>query len=95
MVEEELLSGPLDPTDEWYAVAEIVGVKLCQAYRRQHDADFVSAMPTDVFGPGDNYHPDTVVAALIRRFHEAKVAAAPEAVVWGTLGYPSASSFMR
>ena len=63
MVEEELLSGPLDPINEWYAVAKIAGVKLCQAYRCQYDADFLSAMPTNVFGPGDNYHPDTVMSS--------------------------------
>ena len=86
IVEEALLSGPLEPTNEWYAIAKIAGVKLCQAYRRQYGADFISVMPTNVFGPGDNYHPENahVVAALIRRFHEAKVAAAPTVTVWGT-----------
>ena len=86
IVEEALLSGPLEPTNEWYAIAKIAGVKLCQAYRRQYGADFISVMPTNVFGPGDNYHPENahVVAALIRRFHEAKVAAAPTVMVWGT-----------
>ena len=84
--EEELLTGPLEPTNEWYAIAKIAGVKLCQAYRRQYGADFVSVMPTNVFGPGDNYHPENshVIAALIRRFHEAKIAAAPTVTVWGT-----------
>ena len=86
IVEEALLSGPLEPTNEWYAIAKIAGVKLCQAYRRQYGADFISVMPTNVFGPGDNYHPENahVVAALIRRFHEAKIAAAPTVTVWGT-----------
>jgi len=84
--EDELLTGPLEPTNEWYAVAKIAGIKLCQAYRRQYGADFVSVMPTNVYGPGDNYHPENshVAAALIRRFHEAKLAAAPSVTVWGT-----------
>jgi GDP-L-fucose synthase len=79
MTEEELLTGPLEPTNQWYAIAKIAGIKLCQAYRRQYGADFVSVMPTNVFGSGDNYHPENshVIAALIRRFHEAKIAAAP------------------
>ena len=66
MSEEELLTGPLEPTNEWYAVAKIAGIKLCQAYRRQYGADFISLMPTNLYGPGDNYHPDNshVVAAL-------------------------------
>ena len=86
ITEEELLTGPLESTNEWYAVAKIAGVKLCQAYRRQYGADFISIMPSNLFGPGDNYHPENshVVAALIRRFHEAKVAAAPTVTVWGT-----------
>jgi GDP-L-fucose synthase len=86
IAEEELLTGPLEPTNEWYAIAKIAGIKLCQAYRRQYGADFISAMPTNVFGPGDNYHPDNshVIAALIRRFHEAKTTAAPMVTVWGT-----------
>ena len=86
MSEEELLTGPLEPTNEWYAIAKIAGIKLCQAYRRQYGSDFVSVMPTNVFGPGDNYHPENshVMAALIRRFHEAKIAAAPTVTVWGT-----------
>jgi GDP-L-fucose synthase len=84
--EDALLTGPLEPTNEWYAIAKIAGLKLCQAYRRQYGADFVSVMPTNVFGPGDNYHPDHshVIAALIRRFHEAKINAAPAATVWGS-----------
>ena len=86
IAEEELLTGPLEPTNQWYAVAKIAGIKLCQAYRRQYRADFISVMPTNVFGPGDNYHPENshVVAALIRRIHEAKRAAAPAVTVWGT-----------
>ncbi len=84
--EEELLGGPLEPTNEWYAVAKIAGIKLCQAYRRQYGADFISAMPTNLYGPGDNYHPQNshVIAALIRRFHQAKVDGALQATVWGT-----------
>lgn len=84
--EEELLAGPLEPTNEWYAVAKIAGIKLCQAYRRQHGADYISLMPTNLYGPGDNYHPENshVVAALIRRFHEAKLSGASEVIVWGT-----------
>jgi GDP-L-fucose synthase len=86
MTEDMLLSGPLEPTNQWYAVAKIAGIKLAQAYRRQHGADFVSVMPTNLYGPGDNYHPQDghVPAALIRRFHEAKVAKSPSATVWGT-----------
>jgi GDP-L-fucose synthase len=84
--EEELLTGSLEPTNEWYAIAKIAGIKLCQAYRRQYGADFISVMPTNVFGPGDNYHPENshVVAALIRRFHEAKIAGQPTVTVWGS-----------
>lgn len=84
--EEALLTGPLEPTNEWYAIAKIAGIKLCQAYRRQYGADYISLMPTNLFGPGDNYHPEHshVVGALLRRFHEAKLAGAPEVVVWGT-----------
>jgi GDP-L-fucose synthase len=84
--EESLLTGPLEPTNEWYAVAKIAGIKLCQAYRRQYGADFISVMPTNLYGLGDNYHPEHshVPAALIRRFHEAKVSGAPSVVVWGT-----------
>ncbi len=86
MREEFLLTGPLEPTNQWYAVAKIAGIKLVEAYRRQHGADFISAMPTNLYGPGDNYHPEHshVPAALIRRFHEAKVARAPSVSVWGT-----------
>jgi GDP-L-fucose synthase len=86
MSEDELLTGPLEPTNEWYAVAKIAGIKLCQAYRRQYGVDFISAMPTNLYGPGDNYHPDNshVVAALIRRFHQSKQDAVPTVTVWGT-----------
>lgn len=86
MKEEMLLTGSLEPTNEWYAIAKIVGIKLCDAYRREHDADYISVMPTNLYGAGDNYHPQYahVPAALIRRFHEAKTANAPSATVWGT-----------
>jgi GDP-L-fucose synthase len=86
IVEDELLAGPLEPTNQWYSVAKIAGIKLCQAYRRQYGADFISVMPTNLFGLGDNYHPEDshVVAALLRRFHEAKMVDAPRVVVWGT-----------
>jgi GDP-L-fucose synthase len=86
MPEEALLTGPLEPTNEWYAVAKIAAIKLCEAYRRQHGADFISVMPTNLYGPGDNYHSENshVPAALIRRFHEAKIANAPTVTVWGT-----------
>ena len=84
--EEELLAGPLEPTNEWYAVAKIAGLKMCQAYRRQYGDDFISAMPTNLFGPGDNYHPEHshVPAALLRRFHEAKLSNAPSVAIWGS-----------
>lgn len=84
--EEALLTGPLEPTNEWYAIAKIAGIKMCQAYRRQYGDDFISAMPTNLYGTGDNYHPEHshVPAALLRRFHEAKLAAAPSVTVWGT-----------
>jgi GDP-L-fucose synthase len=86
MDEDQLLTGPLEPTNEWYAVAKIAGIKLCQAYHRQYGADYISVMPTNLYGPGDNYHPveSHVVAALIRRFHEAKLAGAPSVTIWGT-----------
>ncbi|MCA1364613.1 GDP-L-fucose synthase [Bradyrhizobium sp. IC3069] len=86
MAECELLTGPLEPTNEWYAIAKIAGLKMCQAYRRQYGDDFISVMPTNLYGRGDNYHPDHshVPAALIRRFHEAKLANAPSVSVWGT-----------
>ena len=84
--EEALLTGPLEPTNEWYALAKIAGLKLCQAYRRQYGFDAITLMPTNLYGPGDNYHPENshVLPALLRRFHEAKLAGAPEVVVWGS-----------
>src|SRR5580693_750940 len=84
--EEYLLTGPLEPTNEWYAVAKIAGIKMCQAYRRQHGCNFISAMPTNMYGPNDNYDLQTshVLPALIRKFHEAKVSGAREVVCWGT-----------
>jgi GDP-L-fucose synthase len=86
MSEEQMLTGELEPTNQWYAIAKIAGIKLCEAYRRQYGSDFISVMPTNLYGPGDNYHPENshVVAALIRRFHEAKIRSATTVVVWGT-----------
>ena len=86
MREEMLLTGPLEPTNEWYAVAKIAAIKLCEAYRRQHGDDFISVMPTNLYGPNDNYHTlnSHVPAALIRRFHEAKLSNAAEVTVWGS-----------
>ena len=84
--ETSLLSGPLEPTNEWYAVAKIAGLKLCEGYRRQFGADFIAAMPTNLYGPNDDYDPATahVLPALIRRFHEAKTSGRPSVVCWGT-----------
>jgi len=86
MSPEMLLSGSLEPTNQWYAVAKIAGIKMCEAYRLQYGADFVSVMPTNIYGPGDNYHPQDshVPAALVRRFHEAKVNGDASVTVWGT-----------
>ena len=86
LVEEALLTGPLEPTNEWYAVAKIAGIKLCQAYRRQHGCDFISVMPPNLYGPGDNYDPASshVLPALIRKAHEAKMAGAQAMTIWGT-----------
>jgi GDP-L-fucose synthase len=86
MPEDCLLTGPLEPTNEAYAIAKIAGLKLCQAYRRQHGVMFHSAMPTNLYGPGDNYHLQNshVLPALIRKFHEAKEAGRPEVTAWGT-----------
>jgi len=86
MTEDLLLTGALEPTNEWYAVAKIAGLKLAEAYRRQFGVDFISIMPTNLYGPGDNYHPENshVPAALIRRFHEARITGADEVIVWGT-----------
>ncbi len=85
MTEEALLTGPLEPTNEWYAVAKIAGIKLCQAYRRQYGCDFISAMPTNLYGPGDNFDLESshVLPALMRKFHEAKRTGDP-VEVWGT-----------
>jgi GDP-L-fucose synthase len=86
MSEDALLTGPLEPTNEWYAVAKIAGIKLVEALRRQFGADFISVMPTNLYGPGDNYHPEHshVPAALIRRMHEAKLGGAATVTVWGS-----------
>ena len=86
MPEDCLLTGPLEPTNEAYAIAKIAGLKLCQYYRRQYGVLYHSAMPTNLYGPGDNYHAQNshVLPALIRRFHEAKEAGLPEVVAWGT-----------
>lgn len=84
--EDSLLTGALEPTNEWYAIAKIAGIKLCQAYRKQYDRDWISAMPTNLYGPGDNYDLETshVLPALLRKFHEAKVAAASQVMLWGS-----------
>ena len=84
--EESLLSGPLEPTNEWYAIAKIAGIKMCQAYRRQYSFDAISVMPTNLYGPGDNFDLQTshVLPALIRKFHEARARADAEVVIWGT-----------
>lgn len=86
MPESCLLEGPLEPTNEWYAVAKIAGLKMCQAYSRQYGFNAISAMPTNLYGPGDNFDLENshVLPALIRKFHEAKTAGANEVVVWGT-----------
>jgi GDP-L-fucose synthase len=86
MREEHLLSGPLEPTNQWYAVAKIAGIKLCQAYRRQHGFRAISLMPTNLYGPGDNFDLETshVLPALLRKFHDAKLRNEPRVVVWGT-----------
>ncbi|QYJ02275.1 GDP-L-fucose synthase [Thalassovita mediterranea] len=86
IVEESLLTGPLEPTNEWYAIAKIAGIKLAQAYRKQYGRDYVSAMPTNLYGPGDNFDLKSshVLPALIRKAHEAKKAGASEIEIWGT-----------
>ncbi len=86
MSEDALLTGPLEPTNEPYAIAKIAGIKLCESYNRQYGTDFRSVMPTNLYGPGDNYHPENshVIPALIRRFHEAKEVGAEKVVVWGS-----------
>ena len=84
--EEALLTGPLEPTNEWYAIAKIAGIKLCEALRKQHGFDAISLMPTNLYGPGDNYHPENshVLPAMIRRFHEAAEANTESVTCWGT-----------
>lgn len=86
MREDALLTGPLEPTNEPYAVAKIAGIKLCEAYRRQYGSDFISAMPTNLYGPNDNFdlNGSHVVPALIRKFHDARVAGDPTVTIWGT-----------
>lgn len=86
MAEEALLTGPLEPTNEPYAIAKIAGIKLCESYNRQHGTDYRSVMPTNLYGPHDNFHPENshVIPALIRRFHEAKENGDDEVVVWGS-----------
>ncbi len=86
MKEEALLSGPLEPTNEWYAIAKIAGIKLCQAYRREYGSDFIAVMPTNLYGPGDRYDAQGghVVAALIMKIHAAKVAGCDTVELWGT-----------
>jgi GDP-L-fucose synthase len=86
MREEHLLTGPLEPTNEWYAIAKISGIKLCQAYRKQYGSDFISAMPTNLYGPNDNFDLTSshVLPAMIRKFHDAKVEGRSEVTIWGT-----------
>src|SRR5918993_1467834 len=86
ITEDQLLTGPLEPTNEWYAIAKISGIKLCQAYRRQYGCDFISAMPTNLYGPNDNFDLTSshVLPALIRKFHDAKLAGRTEVEIWGT-----------
>lgn len=86
ITEDALLTGTLEPTNEWYAIAKIAGIKLCDAYRKQHGDDFISGMPTNLYGPGDNFDLNSshVMPALIRKAHEAKLSGAPSITVWGT-----------
>jgi GDP-L-fucose synthase len=86
MREDALLTGPLEPTNEPYAIAKIAGIKLCESYNRQYGRDYRSVMPTNLYGPGDNYHPENahVIPALIRRIHEAKISGPEKVVIWGT-----------
>ena len=86
MKEEYLLTGPLEETNEWYAIAKIAGIKMCQAYRKQYGFNCISLMPTNLYGPNDNYDLSTghVLPALIRKFHEAKQVNSEEVIVWGT-----------
>ncbi|MDA2995802.1 MAG: NAD-dependent epimerase/dehydratase family protein, partial [Actinomycetota bacterium] len=84
--EEQLLTGPLEETNEWYAIAKIAGIKLCQAYRRQYGCNFISAMPTNLYGPGDNFDLTSshVIPALMRKFHDSRSTSTREVEVWGT-----------
>jgi GDP-L-fucose synthase len=86
IAEDQLLTGPLEPTNEWYAIAKIAGIKLCQAYRKQYGCDFISAMPTNLYGPNDNFDLTSghVLPALIRKFHDAKTSGATGVEIWGT-----------
>ncbi len=86
MLEDALLGGPLEPTNQWYAIAKIAGIMMCQAYRRQYGCDFISAQPTNLYGPGDNFElaSSHVLPALVRKFHEAKAAGSPSVTVWGS-----------
>ncbi|MFZ9541780.1 MAG: GDP-L-fucose synthase family protein, partial [Ilumatobacteraceae bacterium] len=86
ITEDQLLTGPLEPTNEWYAIAKIAGIKLCQAYRRQYGSDFISAMPTNLYGPNDNFDlaSSHVLPALIRKFHDAKQSGGDAVEIWGT-----------
>src|SRR3546814_708532 len=86
ITEDSLLTGPLEPTNEWYAIAKIAGIKLAQAYRMQHGCDYISAMPTNLYGPGDNFDLQSshVLPALIRKAHEAKIAGVESITIWGT-----------
>lgn len=86
MTEDSLLTGPLEPTNEWYAIAKIAGIKMCQAYRKQYGFDAIALMPTNLYGPGDNFHLENahVLPALIRKFHEAKLANSETVTIWGT-----------
>jgi len=86
ITEEALLTGPLEPTNQWYALAKIAGIRLCQAYRRQHGCDFIAAMPTNLYGVGDNFDPASshVLPALLRRIHDARVEGRGEVVIWGS-----------
>ena len=86
ITEDKLLTGELEPTNEWYALAKIAGIKLCQSYREQYNTDFISAMPSNLYGPGDNFHPENshVPAALLLRFHNAKTNNEKKSIVWGS-----------
>jgi len=86
MTEDVLLTGPLEPTNEYYAIAKIAGIKLCEAFRKQYGKNFISAMPTNLYGQGDNYHPKNshVIPGMLKRFHDAKETGAPSVTIWGT-----------